>query len=222
MPAARPLHPDNVPARDRLTPTPGVSRLAPSLILTLSAEETIYRQDQPVGFLYEVVIGLVRTVRLAADGRRTVQAFFVPGDVFGLEHGERHLCSAEAVGETRVARCERRALESRALGEEAAARTLWSWMTLAAERAQARLVWAGAVEKVSAFLVEMAERTAADRRLDLAMSRYDIADYLGLSSETVSRTFTALRHHGVIAINGRTIHLLRPDELRRLSSARAH
>ena len=219
MPDAGPLHPDNVPAKDRLTPTPGVSRLAPSLILTLRGEETIYRQDQPVGFLYEVVIGLVRAVRLAADGRRVVQDFFVPGDVFGLEHGERHLCAAEAVGETRVARCERRALD-RALGEEAAARPLWSWMTLAAERAQAWLVCAGAVEKVSAFLVEMAERTAADRRLDLAMSRYDIADYLGLSSETVSRTFTALRHRGVIVINGQTIRLLRPDELRRLSSAR--
>ena len=97
-----------------------------------------------------------------------------------------------------------------------------------AERAQrdgdletsARLMYGSAVEKLAYFLIDLAWRTRSDGRIQLPMSRYDIADYLGLSSETVSRTFTAFRARGLISTKGRQVRLL-SDEILRLGEAHA-
>ncbi|MDB5461577.1 MAG: Crp/Fnr family transcriptional regulator [Caulobacteraceae bacterium] len=200
----------------------GLSRLAPVSVLAFAPEETIYAQEQDAEFIYEVILGVVRTVKLSPDGRRLVQSFVMPGEVFGLEHAERHGTSAEAVNEVWLMRCERGVVQSPALADERAPSELWALMLLAAESARDRwafLARASAMEKVAFFLLEMTERAAAADRLDLAMSRYDIADYLGLTSETVSRTLTQLRQRGSIAIEGRSIRLLRPADLRRISAA---
>ena len=74
------------------------------------------------------------------------------------------------------------------------------------------------MERIAYFLTEMAERVGEADRLQLPMSRYDIGDYLGLSSETVSRAFTALRRRGLISTYGRAVVLLRPDLLQRLAA----
>jgi CRP-like cAMP-binding protein len=202
---------------------PGLSRLNTALAHRRCAPgETIYVEGDAAQRIYEVVGGLIRTVRTARDGRRMVDAFFVPGDVFGLTGESVHASTAEAVVRSRLRHCERASAQSSAFVDRAAAAALWSWMARNLERAAARgplLARGDAHEKVQSFLFEMADRLNAGPRVELAMSRYDIADYLGLSSETVSRTFTALRARGLIALEGRTVVMLEPMAQRRAERA---
>jgi CRP-like cAMP-binding protein len=202
---------------------PGLSRLNTALgHRRCAAGETIYAEGDAAERIYEVVGGLVRTVRTTRDGRRMVEAFFVPGDVFGLTGECAHASTAEAVVRSRVSHCERTSAQSSAFTDRDAAAALWSWMARNVERAAARgplLARGDAREKVQGFLLEMADRLNAGQRVELAMSRYDIADYLGLSSETVSRTFTALRARGLIALEGRTVVMLEPMAQRRADRA---
>lgn len=180
--------------------------------------ETIYTEGDAAERIYEVVAGLVRTVRTTRDGGRVVDGFFVPGDIFGLTGEATYASTAEAVVKSRLRHCERASAEQSAVADRSAAAALWSWLARNAEHAVARtplLARGHAHEKVQAFLFEMADRLNAGRRVELAMSRYDIADYVGLSSETVSRTFTALRDRGLIAQEGRTVVLLEPLARRR-------
>jgi CRP-like cAMP-binding protein len=185
---------------------------------------TIYAQEDAADHLYEVVEGMVRTSRLGTDGRRIVHGFFVPGDIFGIEPNGAHNCSAETVCATRIASCDRSQIERRALADRAVATEFWSCLLKSAEQAGAHmslLARATAVEKIAHFLLEMAERMSANRRFALPMSRYDIADYLGLSSETVSRAFTVLRDRQLIATEGRSVTILKLEGLRRLDGLAA-
>jgi CRP-like cAMP-binding protein len=142
--------------------------------------------------------------------------------MFGFETRGVHRCSAEAVGDVIVARYERARLERVALVDRVVANQLWEWLAGGSEHATARidlLARGNALEKIAHFLREIARRTASGDRMNLPMSRYDIADYLGLSSETVSRTFTALRQRGVIVTEGRFVNVLNPGALRQLDAA---
>jgi CRP-like cAMP-binding protein len=171
----------------------------------------IYASDHRAHHVYQVALGVVRTVRERGDGTRIVRAFHLPGDIFGLEPGEMHLDTAEAVGETRVLQCERRRLDSLVRTDPVAASELWAWMLAAERRENQRLSVLGranATERVVAFLLDLATRLNAPRQYRLPMSRADIADYLALTSETVSRVFTALRDDGAIAASGRSVTLL--------------
>lgn len=156
----------------------------------------IYAQGQPATHLYQVRFGCVRIHRLLADGRRQISAFHLSGDVFGFETDRTHRFFAEAVGATGVA-----ALRFSS-GSEAAGEVL----PLALEalvRAQEHLLVLGrqnAGERVAAFLLDMAERQGGLEYFELPMSRLDIADYLGLTIETVSRIFSRLKEKGVIRL----------------------
>ncbi|HEX4741644.1 MAG TPA: helix-turn-helix domain-containing protein [Caulobacteraceae bacterium] len=204
---------------------PVLARMAPVSPATAFAEgDTIYAQGGAAQFIYEVIEGMVRTARLGTDGQRIVHGFFVPGDVFGIEPNGAHACSAETVCPTRIASCERSQIERRALADQAVATAFWSCLLKSAEQAGAHmslLARATAVEKIAHFLLEMGGRMSANRRLALPMSRYDIADYLGLSSETVSRAFTALRERQLIATEGRSVTILKLEGLRRLDGLAA-
>ena len=181
----------------------------------------IYAADQPAHYVYEVALGAVRTVRGRGDGARIVRAFHLPGDIFGLEPGDTHLDTAEAVGETRVLQCERRRLDSLVRTDPAAATELWAWLLAAERRENQRLSVLGrtnATERVVAFLLDLGTRLNAPRQYRLPMSRADIADYLALTSETVSRVFTALRDDGAIAASGRSVTLLDLGRFRRSAS----
>jgi CRP-like cAMP-binding protein len=183
--------------------------------------ERVFDEGDRADWLYEVVGGTVRTLHFGHNGGRMIFGFFVPGDLFGLESKPAHRCSAEAVGEASVARYCRARLEGLALIDRSVALQLWSWLTVSAERASARLVVLArgtAVQKIAHFLVEMASLATAGGLINLPMSRYDIGDYLGLSSETVSRAFTELRRRKLIAVEGRAVRLLNPVALRRLGA----
>jgi len=162
----------------------------------------IYGENEPADYLYKVISGAVRTYKVLSDGRRQIGAFYMPGDVFGLESGKQHTFSAEAVGEAKVLVIKRSALEGLAARDNDVARQLWTVTVCELQRAQehALALIKTAEERVVGFLLEMASRIAGGNQIELPMSRQDIADYLGLTIETVSRTMTHLESAAAIEL----------------------
>jgi CRP-like cAMP-binding protein len=181
----------------------------------------IYGESEPADYLYKVVSGTVRTYKVLTDGRRQVGGFYVPGDIFGLEIGEAHSFSAEAITECQVLVIGRSALVALAERDHDIARRLWTITGHELRRVQDHimLLIKSAQERVAAFLLEMAERISADNAVELPMSRQDIADYLGLTIETVSRTLTTLANAATIELSSsRRIVLRNRSALRRLNA----
>jgi len=164
--------------------------------------EEIYGEGETAEFLYKVASGTVRTYKVLDDGRRQIGAFYVAGDVFGLEDGETHGFSAEAVTEAKVHLVKRSSLIALASRDTEVARQLWTITTRELQRAQNHFLALikTAEERVASFLLDMAARLTRENQFDLTMSRQDIADYLGLTIETVSRTMTQLESSGAIAL----------------------
>jgi len=184
-----------------LSLTPGIS--APGFAMSFSRNEEIYGEDEPADFVYRVVSGAVRISRILSDGRRQIASFQFAGDVFGLEPGQVHALCAEAITDCRIALIKRSALDRAADRDSGAARELWGLTARDLQRLQEHMLLLGrkgALERVSAFLLEMSDRAAGGRTIELPMSRSDIGDYLGLTIETVSRTLTQLERDGVIGL----------------------
>jgi len=162
----------------------------------------IFGENEPAEYLYKVVSGAVRTYRVLNDGRRQVGAFILPGDMFGLEAGETHAVSAEAITDSIILVIKRSAIVALAERDAEVARQLWALTAQELARAQNHmlLLVRNAQERIASFLLEMAARTPASTSVELPMSRQDIADYLGLTIETVSRTLTQLEEQAAIAL----------------------
>jgi CRP/FNR family nitrogen fixation transcriptional regulator len=170
----------------------------------------IYGEGEPADFVYKVISGTVRTYKVLADGRRQIGAFYLPGDVFGLEVGAEHGFSAEAITASKVLVAKRSALMNLASRDSGVARELWTLTGQELARVQEHilLLVKTAQERVVGFLFEMEARRPAGGAVELPMSRQDIADYLGLTIETVSRTLTNLEHQAKIELpNSRRIVL---------------
>jgi CRP-like cAMP-binding protein len=181
----------------------------------------IYGEGEAADYLYKVVSGTVRTYKVLADGRRQVGGFYLPGDIFGLETGDEHGFSAEAITECKVLMIRRSALLALAGKDHDVARQLWTLTSNELRRVQDHilLLIKSAQERVAAFLLEMAKRGCAGNAVELPMSRQDIADYLGLTIETVSRTFTHLENAAAIELpSSRRIVLRNRGALSRLNS----
>ena len=161
----------------------------------------IYGEDESAEYLYKVVSGIVRTYKVLNDGRRQIGSFYLPGDIFGLEFGGEHTFSAEAVADSKIQVIKRSAVIALAARNKEIARQLWRMTATELQHAQNHimLLVKTAQERVVGFLLEMAERIGVSE-FDLPMSRQDIADYLGLSIETVSRTVSQLENSGAIAV----------------------
>lgn len=191
------------------------------IVMPFARNSEIYGEKEPAEYLYKVISGTVRTYRVLVDGRRQIGAFHVSGDVFGFESGEEHTFSAEAVTDCKIAVVKRAALMAVAARDNEVARYMWALTTLELQRAQAHvlLLVKSAQERVAAFLLEMAERVSTRGTVELAMSRQDIADYLGLSMETVSRTLSRLEKTATIEVSSsRRIVLRDQPALSRLDS----
>jgi CRP/FNR family nitrogen fixation transcriptional regulator len=162
----------------------------------------IYGENEPAEYLYKVISGTVRTYKVLSDGRRQIGAFYLPGDVFGFETGADHAFSAEAITTTRVLVIKRNAVTALAARDNSVAQQLLSLAARELARAQNHimLLIKTAQERVAGFLLEMADRFQGRNEVDLPMSRQDIADYLGLTIETVSRTLTLLENAAAIAL----------------------
>jgi CRP/FNR family nitrogen fixation transcriptional regulator len=169
--------------------------------MPFSRNVEIYGEDEPAEYIYKVVSGAVRTYRVLNDGRRQIGAFYMPGDVFGLEATDEHTFSAEAIADANVLVVKRSSVHSMAAQDGKIARQLWALTTSELGRAQIHvmLLIQSAQERVVTFLMEMARR-AAGNTIELPMSRQDIADYLGLTIETVSRTLTQLENSRAIEL----------------------
>lgn len=166
----------------------------------------IFGEAEPADFVYQVVNGAVRSYKLLADGRRQISAFHLPGDVFGIENGSAHRFTAEAVVDTTV-------LLRKCPGVDAVeqdASVVQQLLRLATKNlihAEDHMLLLGrktSLERVVAFLVEMDRRLTSAGIMDLPMNRRDIADYLGLTIETVSRALSMLQSDGVLSFEGKT------------------
>jgi CRP-like cAMP-binding protein len=205
--------------------------LAPiaTLATTIHAErdDEIISQGEAAEYCFEVVSGCVRTVRLLEDGRRQVGEFLLAGDIFGWDTCGEYEFGAEAVTQVTLRRFRLSALEDRASRDLKFAQGLRAFSTAQLRLARGRLVLLGrktASERVASFLLEMADRlhVAGAPTIDLPMNRGDIADYLGLTIETVCRELTDLRHQGTIAVERARISVLDARALARAGSDRVH
>ena len=195
----------------------------------LQAGQMLAREGDVRRYMFTVTCGALRRIRMLPDGRRLVAGFLMPGDFIGFSGASHYRHSIEAISDSVLCSfahadmrelCERHPgleheLLERACVELDATRN--NLMALA--RMTPR-------ERLAGFLLDMAARRQRQgiggNRLVLPMTRADIADYLGLTVETVSRSFTRLRHDGMIASNDpHHIELLDPERLRALAEARA-
>lgn len=166
-------------------------------------DEEIYAEGDAADCWFRVVSGTVRIAKLMADGRRHIAEFCFAGDCFGLNDPSTRVFAAEAVGDAIVMRYSRRGTTRLVENNPHLARDLCALTLRDLAHAQGRMLLLGrmtAVERVASFLLEVSERRDARVALDLPMSRNDIADYLGLTIETVCRVLSALKREGTIRI----------------------
>ncbi len=206
---------------DRIGPVPGPSEPppfagCPDLIGTHFSylrEEEIYGEAEEAEFVYTVLDGAVRTHRILSDGRRQITGFHLPGEMLGFEPQDRHRHTAEALTDTRMLIFRRRQIERAAAGDAALACRLWSLAARRLHDAQDHMLLLGrgsALERLVAFLLDLDARLGSTGTFVLPMSRRDIADYLGLTIETVSRLVTQLEDDGALMrAGGRQISLHR-------------
>ncbi|WP_319798195.1 helix-turn-helix domain-containing protein [Nitrobacter sp.] len=179
----------------------------------------IYGENEPADYVYQVKAGAVRSYKLLSDGRRQIGAFHLVGDIFGLENGTEHRFTAEAILNTTVRLIKRRSLEMVAESDAMVSRNLLSMTTDNLQHAENHMLLLGrktSLERVAAFLIEMDRRLKAAGVIPLPMSRRDIADYLGLTLETVSRALSRLHELDIIGFvdrNQRQIVLLNRGHL---------
>jgi CRP/FNR family transcriptional regulator, nitrogen fixation regulation protein len=172
------------------------------------AGEVVYRCNDPAEYWYRIAEGAARKSVLSADGCRHIVDFLLPGDLFGFGEAELHpFCVEALVSGTRIVRYPRGLTERLADTDPQISRHFRQAAFEAIARLQKRMVLldrTSALQKISAFVLEMADRgrASSDRILWLPMSRYDIADYLAMAVETVSRTLTELRRRGTIDFRG--------------------
>ena len=182
----------------------------------------IFGEGEPADYLYKVVSGSVRSCKILDDGRRQVTGFYMVGEVFGLEPDEEHQFSAEAVNDTVVLVVKRSAIIGLAARDADIARQLWAVTAQQLQRVQDHMLVLGclsAKQRVAAFLLRMALRSSGGDEIELPMTRQDIADYLGMTIETVSRTMTQLENDGAISlVSSRHIVLRNRAALARLNA----
>ena len=165
----------------------------------------IFGQAEPADYIYEVIEGAVRTHKLLSDGRRQIGAFHLPGDIFGLENGDFHRFTAEAIVKTTTYVVKRQSLERVVKTDPVMVRSLLTITTDNLQHVENHMLLLGrqnSQERVAAFLLEMNDRLTGAGVIALPMSRRDIADYLGLTLETVSRVLSEFQRKGYLRFLG--------------------
>ena len=209
----------HMPAAGRSTQAGTIELMGVCMSFPRNAE--IYGESEPADYLYKIVSGTVRTYTVLVDGRRQIGAFYLSGDMFGLETGNEHAFSAEAITDCKIIVIKRSAVLALAARDNEVARQMWDLTARELHRFQEHslVLIKSAEERVAGFLLEMAERGAGGGAVELPMSRQDIADYLGLTIETISRTLKHLEDAAAIEVAKRRRILLRNrSALRRLNA----
>jgi CRP/FNR family transcriptional regulator, nitrogen fixation regulation protein len=166
----------------------------------------IFGEAEPADYVYQIREGAVRTYKLLSDGRRQIGAFHLQGDIVGVENGEIHRFTAEAIVDTTVWIANSRSLfAGLAQGDIPAANHIRDLVTRTLEHMENHLLLLGrqtALERVATFVLEIDRRLQQPEVMVLPMGRRDIADYLGLTLETVSRALSMLRDEGIFSLRG--------------------
>jgi len=182
---------------------------------------TIVCEGDPADYLFMVVDGVVRRCKTFENGTRAIGGFHTPGELFGGTDELTHALSIEAATDALVLFFKRDALMSAAARDHTVANFL-----LAAATSELRCIQAHSLRinqtakcRVAGFLLDLSARVGETPSVDLPMSHQDVADHLGLSIETVSRTITELERACLIArASARTISLTNRAALARLLS----
>ena len=191
-----------------------------AVIVPYHRGQEICSQGRSVEHWYFLISGAARRCAIRSDGRRQIVDLLLPGDFFGLAFGDQSDATIEAVAEnTVVASYPRPRIEVLAESDPKIARELRDIAFKALSRMQTQLLILGritALEKVGSFLLEMSARLSNGdtERVALPISRYDIADYLGVSVETVSRALSDLKQRGAIKLlSTRTVNIVHREVL---------
>lgn len=180
-------------------------------------ETTVFSEGDAAGSVFRVMSGMVRLYKMLPDGRRQIIGFLQAGDMMGLAFAAQYLYTAETVTATTIQRIPRLELDAMMDAQPTFARKLLSATTSELMAAQDQMVLLGrktAAEKVATFLLRLSDRKGGEQTIDLPMGRSDIADHLGLTTETVSRTLTKLKSSRLIRILvGGKLDLLDRDAL---------
>lgn len=185
-------------------------------------EHGIHTQGDRVIHCWRVTEGCVRTVTLLPDGRRAVDEFLLEGQYFGFDDVGTHHLTAETVSEVVLRRYPRRTVEALVTNDIAFANQLRSMVLSNLHTARRRALMLSrksAVERLSSFILEMDRRLPGrnDCMTELPMRRTDIADHLGLTTETVSRGLQQLDREGVVALRKHGFEICDQVALRRLA-----
>jgi len=194
---------------------------AGTVVQVLEGRE-IYAEGADTDVFYKVVSGVVRICKFLNDGRRQIAAFHMAGEIFGFELGADRQFAAEAVSDCTLVCYRRRGIELIAQKDQIVSRQLLQYAMQNLAQAQAHsllLARRGAAEKVASFLLDWQARSNDANVIHLAMSRQEIADYLALTIESVSRSLSQFERDGVIALpNTRELHFLDTDALEEMAA----
>lgn len=198
--------------------------------LKLSSGQALFHEGDPATRVFTLTKGTLKLYKLLADGRRQVTGFLYPGDFLGISVDDEHAFSAEALEESQLCWFPRARFDDFVDDHSAMERELYRMAAHELAAAQQQFVLLGrktATERFASFLVLLFERTerpmaGVSGMLRLPMSRSDIADYLGLTKETVSRVISALKRERVIRLESLDlVQILDRDRLDQLSEAAA-
>jgi CRP/FNR family transcriptional regulator len=175
----------------------------------LAKGKALFFEGDDARNVYNVISGVLRLSKLLPDGRRQVTGFMFPGDFLGITLEDEHAFTVEAVTGSELCRFSRAQFEDFLLSHSKLERRLYTLAAHELAAARQQLVLLGrktASERLASFILELSNRQGRsgtdDTVVELPMSRTDIADYLGLRIETVSREFTVLKTTGLIRLLG--------------------
>lgn len=224
FPAARsaPLHTDG---QKRVVALPGIADalLRIGQVTHCRKDGTVYEAGSQADHIFRVTSGTLRVVQLLPDGRRHICSFLNPGDFFGFSEIGEHAVSVEAITEASLLRYPRRQFESILQSHADAGQQIFRLMCHQLSMSNRMLLLLGrktAAERLASFLRIMADSGDIVRgsQIYLPMSRADIADHLGLTIETVSRTITQFRQQKIIEISDRhQVRILNPEALEEMA-----
>ena len=195
--------------------------------IQLDSEEMLFQEGDATNYVFNVTAGAVKLYKLLSDGRRQITGFLYPGDFLGLASSKGYSYGAEAIGDVTLCRFRRAKLDALFELYPGMERRLFAFANDELATAQDQMLLLGrkkAMEKVASFLLALEEKLKAHGNgggdLVLPMTRNDVADYLGLAIETVSRTFTKLKDDKVIdLVSARAVRFEQRDTLRALAES---
>ncbi len=191
----------------------------------LQPGQTLFEEGDPADWVFSVTEGMLKLYKLLHDGRRQITGFAIVGDFLGLALADSYVYSAEAVTAVRLCRFRRSVFLELVRSTPRLEHALLTRASCELAAAQDQMLLLGrktAKERLASFLLHLAERQRVfgERAIQLWMSRTDIADFLGLTIETVSRTLTAMRKAGIIELQGKSVlHVRDAQALRQMAGS---